>query len=160
MARSVGDQIPSATVTLATAEGPKPAQSEELFKGKKVLLFAVPGAFTPLCSGQHLPGYIAKADSIAAKGIDEILCLSVNDAFVMDAWGKALGAAGKVGLVADGNALFTKAMGLELDATPMQMGVRSQRYAMLVEDGVIKDLQVEEGRSFEVSSAEHMLDRI
>jgi len=121
-----------------------------------VVLFAVPGAFTPLCSGQHLPGYVKLAKEIKAKGVDTIACVSVNDVFVMGAWGKSQGA-DEILLLADGNAAFTKAMGLELDGTPMNLGIRSQRYAMIVDDGVIKTLQVEEGRNFAVSNAESML---
>lgn len=156
MALKAGDPIPSTTLVTMTEAGPKPLTSDEIFKGKKVVLFAVPGAFTPLCSGQHLPGYVKHAKEIKAKGVDTIACVSVNDVFVMGAWGKAQGA-DEVLLLADGNAAFTKAMGLELDGTPMNMGIRSQRYAMVVEDGVIKTLQVEEGRNFAVSNAEAIL---
>jgi peroxiredoxin len=140
-----------------TAEGPAPVNSDELFNGKKVVLFAVPGAFTPLCSGQHLPGFINNADAILAKGVDTIVCLSVNDAFVMGAWGEAQGAGDKVRMVADGNGEFTAAMGLEMDGSGFGLGSRSQRYAMIVDNGVISQLNVEEGRNFEASKAETIL---
>ncbi|HMU90902.1 MAG: peroxiredoxin [Pseudomonadales bacterium] len=156
MTLKAGDSIPAATLATMTEAGPKPLTTDEIFKGKKVVLFAVPGAFTPLCSGQHLPGYVKLAKEIKAKGVDTIACVSVNDVFVMGAWGKSQGA-DEILLLADGNAAFTKAMGLELDGTPMNLGIRSQRYAMIVDDGVIKTLQVEEGRNFAVSNAESML---
>ena len=156
MTLKAGDSIPAATLATMTEAGPKPLTTDEIFKGKKVVLFAVPGAFTPLCSGQHLPGYVKLAKEIEAKGVDTIACVSVNDVFVMGAWGKSQGA-DEILLLADGNAAFTKAMGLELDGTPMNLGIRSQRYAMIVDDGVIKTLQVEEGRNFAVSNAESML---
>ena len=157
MAVKVGDKVPSAVLTEMTADGPKPVSTEDLFKGKKTVLFAVPGAFTPLCSGQHLPGFVQNAQALKAKGADQIVCVSVNDAFVMGAWGKDQQCADKVRLLADGNADFTRAMGLELDGSGFGMGVRSQRYAAIVEDGVIKHLGVEEGRNFEKSKAETIL---
>ena len=156
MTLKAGDSIPAATLATMPEAGPKPLTTDEIFKGKKVVLCAVPGAFTPLCSGQHLPGYVKLAKEIKAKGVDTIACVSVNDVFVMGAWGKSQGA-DEILLLADGNAAFTKAMGLELDGTPMNLGIRSQRYAMIVDDGVIKTLQVEEGRNFAVSNAESML---
>ncbi|MDF1818171.1 MAG: peroxiredoxin [Immundisolibacteraceae bacterium] len=157
MAISAGDKVPSTTLMEMTAEGPGPVNSDELFNGKKVVLFAVPGAFTPLCSGQHLPGFIDNADAILAKGVDTIVCLSVNDAFVMGAWGEAQGASDKVRMVADGNGEFTAAMGLEMDGSGFGLGTRSQRYAMIVDNGVISQLNVEEGRNFEASKAETIL---
>jgi glutaredoxin/glutathione-dependent peroxiredoxin len=157
MAISAGDKVPSTTLMEMTAEGPGPVNSDELFNGKKVVLFAVPGAFTPLCSGQHLPGFIDNADAILAKGVDTIVCLSVNDAFVMGAWGEAQGAGDKVRMVADGNGEFTAAMGLEMDGSGFGLGTRSQRYAMIVDNGVISQLNVEEGRNFEASKAETIL---
>jgi len=157
MAISAGDKVPSTTLMEMTAEGPGPVNSDELFNGKKVVLFAVPGAFTPLCSGQHLPGFINNADAILAKGVDTIVCLSVNDAFVMGAWGEAQGAGDKVRMVADGNGEFTAAMGLEMDGSGFGLGTRSQRYAMIVDNGVISQLNVEEGRNFEASKAETIL---
>ncbi len=157
MSISTGDKVPQATLMEMTAEGPAPVTSDELFAGKKVVLFAVPGAFTPLCSGQHLPGFINLADDIKAKGVDSVVCLSVNDAFVMGAWGDAQGAGDKVRLVGDGNGEFTAAMGLEMDGSGFGLGTRSQRYAMVVEDGTISLLNVEEGRNFEASKAETIL---
>ena len=155
MTIAIGDRIPSATLNFLK-DGVQAIRTDDLFAGKTVVLFAVPGAFTPLCSGQHLPGYVKLAKEIKAKGVDTIACVSVNDVFVMGAWGKSQGA-DEILLLADGNAAFTKAMGLELDGTPMNLGIRSQRYAMIVDDGVIKTLQVEEGRNFAVSNAESML---
>jgi len=128
-----------------------------LFKGKKVALFALPGAFTPTCSAKHLPGYIQQYDALKAKGIDTIVCLSVNDAFVMGAWGTQQGAGDKVMMLADGNGDFTRAVGLEMDGSKFGMGKRSQRYSMIVEDGVVKGLNVEAPGAFEVSSADHMM---
>ena len=129
----------------------------ELFGGKKVVIFAVPGAFTPTCSEKHLPGFIDKADALRAKGVDDIICLSVNDAFVMDAWGHARGAGDKVTLIADGNADLSKALGLDFDGSGIGFGVRAQRFAAIVDDGVVTKLAVEEPMQFEVSSAEAML---
>jgi len=133
---------------------------EELTKGKKVVLFAVPGAFTPTCSLKHLPGFIEKADELKAKGVDTIACIAVNDAFVMDAWGKSVGADGKVVMMADGSALFAKAIGVELDLTDKGLGIRSRRYAMLVDDGTVKELNLEEGGAFTVSSADEILTNL
>ena len=156
MSISSGSKVPSVKLTHMTSDGPKEISSEELFAGKKVVLFALPGAYTPTCSASHLPGFVANADKLKAKGVDEIVCMSVNDAFVMDAWGKAHNA-DHIHMVADGNGEFAKAMGLELDLRPRGMGVRSQRYAMIVDDGVVKALNVEEPGKFEKSSAETML---
>jgi peroxiredoxin len=157
MAIQVGSKIPSVKVKVVTRDGTKEANTADLFAGKKVVLFAVPGAFTPLCSAQHLPGFVTKADEIKKKGVDEIFCLSVNDGWVMDAWGKDRGALGKVTLIADGSGDFTRAVGLELDASGAGLGIRSQRYAAIVEDGVLKHLAVEKPMKFEVSSAEAVL---
>ena len=156
MTIAVGDCIPSCTLSVMGDEGPAPVSTSDLFNGKKVLLFAVPGAFTPGCSMTHLPGYVVNADTIKSKGVDSIVCMSVNDAFVMGAWGEAQNAS-EIVMVADGNAQFTDAMGLTLDATGFGMGKRSQRYAMLVDDGVITHLNVEEGPGVEASSAETMM---
>jgi len=153
----VGDKIPSVTLTEKQDGGSTPVTTEALFKGKKVGLFALPGAFTPTCSAKHVPGYVQNYDALRAKGIDSILCLSVNDAFVMGAWGKDQGAGGKVRMIADGNGEFTRAVGLEFDASKFGMGKRSQRYSMIVDDGVVTSLNVEEPGAFEVSSADHML---
>jgi peroxiredoxin len=149
-----GEKIPA--VTLKTQDM-KDITTEELFGGKKVVLFAVPGAFTPTCSEQHLPGFIEHADEIRAKGVDDIVCVSVNDAFVMKAWGKDRGAEGKVTMIADGNGDLTKALGLDFDGSGIGFGLRSQRYAAIVEDGVVKKLAVEKPSKFEVSSAEAIL---
>jgi glutaredoxin/glutathione-dependent peroxiredoxin len=153
----VGDKIPSATLMQMKDGGPKPVSTDELFKGKKVALFALPGAFTPTCSAKHLPGYIQQSEMLKSKGIDAIACVSVNDAFVMGAWGDAQGAGDKVMMLGDGNGDFTRALGLEFDASKFGMGRRSQRYSMIVEDGVVKSLNVEQPGAFEVSSADHMV---
>ena len=160
MAIQVGGKIPAVKVKVVRPDGAKEANTAELFAGKKAVLFAVPGAFTPLCSAQHLPGFVGKADEIRKKGVDEIFCLSVNDGWVMDAWGKDRGALGKVTLIADGSGEFTKAVGLELDATGAGLGVRSQRYAAIVDDGVVKHIAVEKPMKFEVSSAEAVLKQL
>ena len=149
-----GDRIPEGTFTRMTDKGPAPLSTLEVFGSKKVVFFAVPGAFTPTCSKQHLPGYVANADAIKAKGVDTIACVAVNDVFVMDAWGKAQHVGDKVLMLADGNAEFTKKLGLELDATKSGMGTRSRRFSMVVEDGVVKELNVESPGEFKVSSAE------
>ena len=151
-----GDRIPQVNFTHMTADGPKSISSDEVFAGKKVVLFALPGAFTPTCSASHLPGFVVNADKLKAAGVDTIACLSVNDAFVMDAWGKSQNAE-ELLMLADGSADFTKAMGLELDLLERGMGIRSQRYAMLVDDGVVTKLNVEAPAKFEVSSAEAMM---
>ena len=160
MTVKVGDKVPSAKFKFMSADGMKDMTTDELFAGKKVALFALPGAFTPTCSAKHLPGFIEKAAELKAKGIDKIACVSVNDAFVMDAWGKQQNAGDKVAMLGDGNGEFTKAMGLTMDGTANGMGTRSQRYAMVVDNGVIKQLFVEQPRAYEVSSAEHMLKNL
>jgi peroxiredoxin len=157
MAIAVGDKIPSAKLKTMTAEGPKDISTDDIFNGKKVVLFAVPGAFTPTCSAKHLPGFVEKAADIKGKGVDTIACLAVNDAFVMGAWGKAQNTGDKVLMLADGAAAFTKQLGLDLDLTGPGMGVRSKRYAMLVDNGVVKALNVEAPGAFEVSSAEAVM---
>ena len=157
MSITVGEKIPSVTLRHMTADGPAEITTDELFSGKTVVLFALPGAFTPTCSAQHVPGYVRNAEALRAKGVDSIACLSVNDAFVMGAWGKDLGVGDKVLMVADGSADFTKAVGLELDLTERGLGLRSRRYAMIVDDGVVKSLHVEAAGAFDVSSAESML---
>ena len=157
----VGDKVPSATLRMLGPEGPKAVTTEELFApGKKVVAFALPGAFTPTCSAKHVPGFVAEADKFKAKGVDTIACISVNDAFVMGAWGKEQKAGGKVRMLADGSAKFAQAMGLPMDLTERGMGVRSQRYAMVVDGGVIKELFVEKPGAFEVSSAENVLKHL
>ncbi len=157
MTIQVGDPIPGATLHRMSENGPEAVTTEELFKGKTVVLFGLPGAFTPTCSAKHLPGFVDKAEQIKAKGVDTIACLSVNDAFVMDAWGKDQGVGDKVLMLADGNAELTKAMGLELDLMDRGFGVRSQRYAMIVKDGVVTLLNREEPGAFDLSSAETIL---
>ena len=160
MTINVGDKVPQATFKYLSPEGPKEITSDELFGGKKVALFAVPGAFTPTCSQRHLPGYVERAGDIKTRGVDTIACISVNDAFVMGAWGKDQKAGDKVMMLADGSAEFSNAMGLTMDLTKNGMGVRSQRYAMIVQDGVIKDLFVEKPGAFEVSAAENVLKHL
>jgi peroxiredoxin len=157
MSVKVGDSIPSMKLMQGTAEGPKEVSTDDLFKGKKVVLFAVPGAFTPTCSAKHLPGFVQNAEAFKAKGVDSVICVAVNDAFVMGAWGKDQGVDGKVVMLADGSAMFTKALGLELDLTARGLGVRSQRYALIVDDGKVTHVAVEQPGGFEVSKAEAIL---
>jgi peroxiredoxin len=156
MTISVGDRLPTATLVKVTADGPDQVSTDEFFAGRTVALFAVPGAFTPTCSARHLPGFIDKADELKAQGVDEIACTSVNDAFVMGAWAKSAEAEG-ITMLADGNGAFAEALGLTMDGSKFGMGTRSQRYAMLVKDGVVEQLNVEEGGEFRVSSAEYLL---
>lgn len=160
MAISVGDTLPGATFMEMTAEGPQPRTTADVFGGKTVALFAVPGAFTPTCSAKHLPGFVEKAGDLSGKGVDEIVCTSVNDVFVMGAWGESAGAGSAVRMLADGNGDFAKAIGLEMDASGFGMGARSQRYSMVVKDGVVVELNVEDGGEFKVSSADYMLGQI
>ncbi len=157
MAIQVGEKMPSLTLKTANDEGIQDISTDDLFGGKKVVLFAVPGAFTPTCSAKHLPGFVDQADAIRAKGVDTIACVSVNDAFVMGAWGEAHGAGGKVVMIADGNGDLARAIALDFDGSNFGMGVRSQRYAAVVEDGEVKHLAVEKPMAFEVSSAEAIL---
>ncbi|PKQ01865.1 MAG: peroxiredoxin [Alphaproteobacteria bacterium HGW-Alphaproteobacteria-12] len=161
MAINAGDRIPDATLMKMTDKGPQPVKTGEFFKGRKVVVFALPGAFTPTCSNQHLPGFIQSSDTIKEKGVDEIVCLSVNDAFVMGAWGKQQGAEGKVTMLGDGNGDFTKALGLDFDGSGFGMGTRSLRYSMLVDDGVVKSLNKEPNPGeAKVSGAETMLQQL
>ncbi len=167
MAIKVGDRLPEGTLTeMIDTErpgctvGPNNFAVGELTKGKRIAIFGVPGAFTPTCSAKHLPGYVQNSDQLRAKGVDEVWCLAVNDAFVMGAWGREQKAGGKVRMMADGSATFTKALGLELDLVARGMGVRAQRFSMLVDDGVVKALNVEQPGKFEVSSAEAMLQKL
>jgi peroxiredoxin (alkyl hydroperoxide reductase subunit C) len=157
MAIKTGDTIPAAKLTQATAEGPREISTEELFGGKTVVLFGVPGAFTPTCSAKHLPGFVEQAAALKAKGIDTIACMAVNDAFVMKAWGENQGIQDEVLLLADGAAAFTRALGLELDLTARGMGIRCQRFALVARDGVVSYLGIEEAGAFEVSKAEAVL---
>src|SRR5580698_6799510 len=156
----VGDKVPSATLMEMQEGGPKPVKTDDLFAGKKVVVFALPGAFTPTCSAKHVPGFVQNADALKQKGVDAIACVSVNDAFVMGAWGDQQGSGDKVMMLADGNGDFTRAVGLEMDGTKFGMGKRSQRYAMIVDNGVVTVLNVEAPGAFEVSSAEHMLGQL
>jgi peroxiredoxin len=160
MTIKVGDRLPAAKFMTMGESGPEPVESAEFFKGRRVALFAVPGAFTPTCSAKHLPGFRDQAEAIKAKGVDTIACVSVNDVFVMGAWAKDQGVAGKVILLADGSGDFTKAVGLEMDATKFGMGTRSQRYSMVVNDGVVESLNVEAAGQFEVSTADYMLAKL
>ncbi len=159
MTISVGDRLPNTTLVKATADGPDQVESETFFAGRRVALFAVPGAFTPTCSAKHLPGFVEKEAALKANGIDEVACTSVNDAFVIDAWGKSAGA-GDITLLADGNGDFAKAVGLTMDGSGFGMGTRSQRYSMIVNDGVVEQLNVEAPGEFKVSSAEYLLSEI
>jgi peroxiredoxin len=160
MSINVGDRMPEGSFGVMTSEGPATVSTEELFAGDKVVLFAVPGAFTPTCSMQHLPGYVQNAEAILGKGVDTIACMSVNDVFVMDAWGKDTGTGDKVMMLADGNGTYTQALGLELDASGFGMGTRSQRFAIVVDDGVVSQLHVEAPAEFKVSAAEAVLDNL
>ena len=155
-----GDKLPDVTLVKATADGPQKVQSGEYFRGKRVALFSVPGAFTPTCSAKHLPGFKEKAADLRARGIDAIACVSVNDVFVMKAWGENQGVGEDIVMLADGNGDFTKALGLEMDASKFGMGGRSQRYSMIVNDGVVEKLNVEEGGEFRVSSADYMMAQL
>ena len=159
MTIQVGERLPDVPLTIATAEGPQATTSTDYFAGKRVALFAVPGAYTPTCSARHLPSFVDKAEELKAKGIDEIACTSVNDAFVMGAWNQAQGSE-DITMIADGNGLFAKAVGLEMDASKFGMGERSQRYSMVVNDGVVEQLNVEAPGEYRASSAEHMLEQL
>jgi len=160
MTISKGDRLPSTTFTKMTENGPEAVQSDEYFAGKTVALFSVPGAFTPTCSAKHLPGFVDKSDALKAKGVDEIACTAVNDAFVMGAWGKSASTDGKVTMLADGNGDFAKAVGLTMDGSKFGLGTRGQRFSMIVKDGVVLELNVEQPGDFKVSSAEHMLEQL
>ncbi len=159
MTVKVGDTLPSGSLAFMGDNGPESITTDELCNGKKIVLFAVPGAFTPTCSESHLPGFVANADKILAKGVDRIVCMSVNDPFVMGAWGKSQNVEHLM-MAADGSATFTKALGLELDLVERGLGIRSQRFSMIVDNGTITHLNVEEGPVFEVSSAENILQQL
>ncbi len=161
MAIKVGDRVPAGKFMVMKAEGPGALTTDELFKGKKVVVFSVPGAFTPTCTKEHLPGFVQQAGALKNKGVDTVACLSVNDVFVMDAWGKSSGADGKVVMLADGNAEYTRALGLELDASGFGMGIRGQRFAMVVDDGKVSALEVESAAGgCTVSSASSILGKV
>jgi len=160
MAIGIGERIPEVMLHKAGADGPEPVSSTDYFRGRRVALFAVPGAFTPTCSARHLPSFVERADELKAKGVDEIACTAVNDAFVLGAWAKSGEADGKVTMLADGNGEFARALGLEMDAGKFGMGLRSKRYSMVVNDGVVEQLNVEEPGAFNVSSADYLIERL
>jgi peroxiredoxin len=160
MTISVGDRIPTLTLVKATSEGPQTVESDSFFGGRRVALFSVPGAFTPTCSARHLPSFVEKAEELKAKGVDEIACTAVNDAFVMTAWGQSAGVGDKVTMLADGNGEFAQAMGLTMDGSKFGLGTRGQRWSAVVNDGVVEQLNVEEPGGYNVSSAEHMLGQL
>jgi peroxiredoxin len=160
MTIKAGDRMPAGTLKTMTKDGPKDVSTEELFKGKKVVLFSVPGAFTPTCDAKHLPGFVQQAAAIKDKGIDTIACMAVNDVFVMNAWGKHSNVGDKVLMLADGNGDYAKALGLELDGRGFGLGTRGQRFSILVDDGVAKTVNIEAPGQFKVSSAEHILGQI
>jgi len=160
VAIKAGDRMPAGTFKRMTREGPKDLSAEELFKGKRVVLFSVPGAFTPTCDAKHLPGFVQLADQILARGVNTIACMAVNDVFVMNAWGKASGVGDKVLMLADGNGDYARALGLELDASKFGMGKRGQRFAIIVKDGVASHVDVEEPGQFKVSAAEYVLGQL
>ena len=160
MTINVGDRLPKTTFIKATAEGPQPVDSEEYFRGRRVALFSVPGAFTPTCSARHLPGFVEKAEEFKGKGVDEIACTAVNDAFVLQAWSESAEADGKVTMLADGNGEFVQQIGLGMDGSKFGLGQRGQRFSMVVNDGVVEQLNVEEPGSFNVSSADYLIERL
>ena len=160
MAIKAGERMPAGTLKRLTKEGPKDVSTEELFKGKLVVLFSVPGAFTPTCDAKHLPGFVQLADQIRARGVDTIACMAVNDVFVMNAWGKASGVGDKIVMLADGNGEYARALGLELDAKGYGMGTRGQRFAIIARDGVATHVNVEAPGQFKVSAAEYVLGQL
>ena len=160
MTIQTGARIPEANLVKATADGPQPVTSSEFFAGRRVALFSVPGAFTPTCSARHLPGFVERADELKAKGVDEIACTAVNDAFVLQAWKESAGAEGKVTMLADGNGELANALGLTMDGSKFGLGQRGQRFSAIVNDGTIESLNVEEPGAFSVSSADYMIERL
>jgi peroxiredoxin len=160
MTINVGDRLPKTTFVKATPDGPQPVDSEDYFAGRRVALFSVPGAFTPTCSARHLPGFVERAEELQAKGVDEIACTAVNDAFVLQAWADSAGAGGKVTMLADGNGDFVRQVGLEMDGSKFGMGKRGQRFSMVVNDGVVEQVNVEEPGAFNVSSADYLVERL
>jgi peroxiredoxin (alkyl hydroperoxide reductase subunit C) len=160
MTINTGDTVPAATMFTMTADGPSAISTDDIFKSKKVAVFGLPGAFTPTCSAKHLPGFVQNADAIKAKGVDAIVCMAVNDAFVMGAWGDNQNVGDKVMMVGDGDAEFTKAAGLDLDLTGRGLGLRCQRFSMIVDDGVVQSLSIDPAGSFEATSAEKILEQL
>src|SRR5580698_1695933 len=160
MAIKAGERMPAGTFKTMGPDGAKDVKTDELFRGKKVVLFSVPGAFTPTCDAKHLPGFVELAEQIKAKGVDTIACMSVNDVFVMNAWGKASGTIGKIMMLADGNGDYARALGLELDGREFGLGMRGQRFAIIVDDGVARQVDIEAPREFKVSSAQHVLSHL
>jgi glutaredoxin/glutathione-dependent peroxiredoxin len=160
MSIKAGERMPSGTLKIMGEDGPKDLKTDDLFRGKKVVLFSVPGAFTPTCNAKHLPGFVTNADQLKAKGVDTIACMSVNDVFVMNAWGKSSGVGEKVMMLADGNGDYARALGLELDGRDFGLGMRGQRFAILVDDGIAKRVNVEAPREFKVSTAEYVLGQL
>jgi glutaredoxin/glutathione-dependent peroxiredoxin len=160
MSIKVGERLPKATLVKATPDGPQPIDSEEYFGGRRIALFSVPGAFTPTCSARHLPGFIDKADELKGKGVDEIACVAVNDAFVMQAWAESAGAEDKVTMLADGNGDWARALGLTMDGSKFGLGERGSRWSAIVDDGVVEQLHVEEPGAFNVSSADYLMERL
>ena len=160
MTIKVGDRLPSANLTKASPEGPQPVDTDSYFAGRKIALFSVPGAFTPTCSARHLPGFVEKAHELRAKGVDEVACVSVNDAFVLQAWADSANAEGKVTMLADGNGDFAEALGLTMAGSKFGMGKRGQRWSAIVDDGVVSELNVEEPGAFSVSSAEYLIGQL
>lgn len=160
MSISVGERLPNAVLMKADAEGPQPIESEEFFRGRRIALFSVPGAFTPTCSARHLPGFVERADELKAKGVDEVACVSVNDAFVLQAWAESADAVGKVTMLADGNGDFARALGLTMDGSKFGLGERGSRWSAIVNDGVVEQLNVEEPGAFSVSSADYLIERL
>lgn len=155
-----GQAMPEGAFGVMTASGPGRVTTGELFKGRKVVLFSVPGAFTPTCSNEHLPGYVNNAGALQAKGVDQVACMAVNDVFVMDAWGRSAGVGDSVLMLADGNGEYARALGLELDASGFGMGMRGQRFSMVVDDGIVAELNVEEGGGLSCSSVEAALEQL
>jgi peroxiredoxin len=160
MTIKVGEHIPEMTLIQATADGPQPIETSDFFGGRKIALFSVPGAFTPTCSARHLPGFVDKAEELKARGVDEVACVAVNDAFVMAAWAKSAGAEGKVTMLADGNGDFARALGLTMDGSKFGMGQRGSRWSAIVDDSTVRELNVEEPGAFSVSSAEFLLNQL
>lgn len=160
MTIAVGDKIPSTTLTRIGSGGPEPVSTDDYFAGRRIALFSVPGAFTPTCSAKHLPGFVERADELRARGIDEVACTAVNDAFVMSAWGKSAGVDDKITMLADGNGHLVQALGLSMDGSKFGMGTRGQRFSMVVDDGTVEQLNVEAGGEFRVSAADYMLEQL